>query len=507
MNVDAANCSHRWSIFSFLFLIVFVLCFQSVSGQDKYSFSKSGNVHDAVIHAWNTHYKDYFASEIKRRLFDEGDVYVLYDVQIGGLQSFVEMTRRCRDTRQISELVEVLNPVFAALTPVSRTDQSPGWVCTGGKICTAYNRLGKEVPLCSVQFLGLIGALATSVAENIPRSQQSTADKNFLQAAFTTIAVHMNRWLTASYFGRVDRKLQAKAADLNDGSRYYFTDVDLWYLTVLSDMAALYQAGLRPAARSGREAFHQLQSKKNGIEKIFNLFLARTHRTETPDGTTAEVDKGFWKYHFDTRYANYLDSIPPVTWSNVREDVSEMKTNILWDSAYISQNVGWDISHARRLVPALETFARNRKNIQEVWDYHNPAFDPVALRKAFAHQIVKRIWNGSFDYPLFSNFWSGDNGWYRVAYANQTGRQFSGYPPYGLNSSMPKGGYAVWGAFDSTLQRIFKRIFALLHSNDPEAKAFIAKYYKDLSGMGTATARGKRVPDLAFLSDLVELPE
>ncbi|MBW7892639.1 MAG: hypothetical protein H3C48_16755, partial [Chitinophagaceae bacterium] len=142
------------------------VCIQPASSQDKFDFSKRGNIHDEVLYAWNNYYRDYFASEIKRRLFQDGDVYVLYDVQIGGLQSFVEMTRRCKDTRQIAELADLLNPVFSLLKPIPAADNSTGWICSGGSICTDYRLLGNEVKLCSSQFLGLLGALATTISEN-----------------------------------------------------------------------------------------------------------------------------------------------------------------------------------------------------------------------------------------------------------------------------------------------------------------------------------------------------
>jgi hypothetical protein len=157
-------------------------------------------------------------------------------------------------------------------------------------------------------------------------------------------------------------------------------------------------------------------------------------------------------------------------------------------------------------VPALETFVRNRENIKAVWGYDNPAFDPIALREAYANQIVDKIWNGNIKYPLFSNFWSGDNGWYRVAYANQTGRQFAGYPPYGLNTSMPQGGYPVWGAFQPTLKIIFRNIFELIQADNAEAKSFISQHYQGLSGNKSKNAAKRSIQNLSFLSDLVELP-
>ena len=49
--------------------------------------------------------------------------------------------------------------------------------------------------------------------------------------------------------------------------------------------------------------------------------------------------------------------------------------------------------------------------------------------------------NGDATQPLFSNYWSGVNGWYRVAYDNGADQCREGYPPYGLTDSFPTGGY------------------------------------------------------------------
>ncbi len=481
-------------------LLIFI---QPVSSQDKPDFSKKGEIHDQVIHLWDTYYRDHFASEIKRRLFGEGDVYVLYDVQIGGLQSFAEMTRRCKDTQQIAELADLLTPVFSVLKPISDADNSTGWICTGGNICTAYGFIGKEVPLCSVQFLGLLGAVATSVSENIPPHQRTMAQKAFLSDAFNTMSVQLNRWFTAGYFASVDRRLHMAPADIKDGSSgNFFSDRDLWYLTVLSDLSELHRSGIQPAGDDGKKAFEDLQHKKEGIQKTFDLFLARTVLTTSSKGARADLDKGFWRYYFDNRYAGYTGDLSPVGWENGSDGKPAMKIQVKWDSSYIAQDAGWDISHSRRLVPALETFVRNRENIKVLWGYSNPAFDPVALRQAFANQVVEKIWNGDMKYPLFSNFWSGDNGWYRVAYASQTGRQFAGYPPYGLTLSIADGGYPVWGAFHPTLNDIFRNIFELSQADDEMAKSFASKHYKRLFGGPGKTS----VRNLSFLSDLVELP-
>ena len=64
----------KLTISSLTLVALLSLSIQPVSSQDKFDFSKDGKIHDQVIHSWNTYYRDYFASEIKRRLFQENDV-------------------------------------------------------------------------------------------------------------------------------------------------------------------------------------------------------------------------------------------------------------------------------------------------------------------------------------------------------------------------------------------------------------------------------------------------
>ena len=207
----------RLTLFFLAFTALLFILIHPASSQEKFDFSKKGKIHDEVIYSWDTYYRDYFAGEIKKRLFDQGDVYILYDAQIQGLQSFVEMTRRCKDTKQMAELVDMLSPVFSQLKPIA-PDNSKGWICTGGPNCTAYNLLGKEVPLCSVQFLGLMGALATNITENIPQRKQTQAEKAFVANTFNTIAVQLDRWFTPGYFKSLDNRLPRTAADMKNAN-------------------------------------------------------------------------------------------------------------------------------------------------------------------------------------------------------------------------------------------------------------------------------------------------
>jgi hypothetical protein len=490
----------RYSVAKVIFLL-----FVSVQllGQDLTDFSKGGKVHRQAIALWDTHYRDHWTTQIQRRLVEQGDVYVLYDVQIGGLQSFVEMNRRCGDVQQLREIAQMLTPTFAQLRPVAGENSSNGWVCTGGTTCPAYNLTDKEVPLCSSQFLGLLGAVATAMRHTIPDSQLTQADQAFLSSTYNTMAVHLNRWFDSSYFQSVNRRTGMSKDDIKDGSsRFFFTDRDLWFLTILSDLSELHLKGVRPIGDDGKQAFVELQGKKDGIGKTFDLFLDRLSFSPTPSGLAADLEKGYWRLFFDNKYALYEGKIPPVSWQKQENGKDEMITHVPWDSSYLAPDAGWDISHARRLVPALETFARNQLSIRELWGYDHAKFDPQAIRKAFATQIAEKIWNKDLAYPLFSNYWSGDNGWYRVAYAAHTGRQFSGYPPYGLSNSIPSGGYPMWGTLHPQLDAIFRRLYELAGSDEPKAQEFMLKHYGGL--IIKSSEEKKRTPSLSFLSDLVE---
>ncbi|MBD8872855.1 hypothetical protein [Rhodanobacter sp. DHB23] len=464
-------------------------------------FSCSGPVHNEAISLWEHGLRNYFADQIKDGLTVKGDVYVLYYTQ-EDLQPFVEMTRRCKDHVQIAELVAVLSPALDSLKSLPESPASKGWICTGGSTCTAANHLlGHEVQLCSAQFLGLLGAVATDIVETIPENQRSSTEKAFVSDAGSTIADQINRWLSPDYFKWVADRLKMTPASVVDSqSKYFFADRDLWFMTSLADLAELHQAGIR-LDTAGTNSFNSLQSKRQQIAGMFDLFLTRTTLTNTSNGIRAEVDRGFWRNYSDSKYALYNTAASPVACNKDSTGHMQKSIRVESKSSYIDANVGWDISHARRLVPALETFVRNRTALATIFGYHNTAFDPAKLQQAYAHQIADTIWNKDSQYPLFSNFWDGSNGWYRSGYNNGTGSCTTGDAPYGLAWSFPTGGYPQWGAFNNTIRDLGMRIFILSNSDDPKAKAFMAKNYPQIL---PSTSTTNQIWRLAMISSLVD---
>lgn len=468
-------------------------------------FSCSGNVHAEALMLWEESLRPYVTRQINVGLNKSGDVYVLYNTQIQ-LQSFVEMTRRCKDRKQIGELVTVLGPAFDSLQPLPNAPATRGWICKGGSTCTPVNRLlGKEVQLCSSQFLGLLGAIATNITENIPKAQRSSAEKAFLDNTSTAIATQLDNWLSPTYFKSVIARKTMTPEDATDGqSKYFFLDRDLWFMTSLADLAELHQAGIMPDG-AGAEAFKSLQTKHEQIADIFDLFLARTTLSDAANGQRAEIDRGYWRNYADSKYAAYHADLSPVVCQKGATGLMEKTFRVESRKSYIDPDLGWDLSHARRLVPAMDTFVRNRSNLAIVFGYRNTGFDPARLQRAFANQIMDKIWNKDRQYPLFSNFWDGSNGWYRAGYENGTGSCRPGQRPYSLAVAFPTGSYPQWGSFNSTILMLSKRLYLLLHSTDPAAKAFMGKYYRALHVPASPSAASGRKPDIVTLPFLASL--
>lgn len=469
------------------------------------NFSCTGNVHARVIAIWQHVARPYFAQQIDVGLNRIHEVYVLYNVQEEA-QDFVEMTRRCKDGREIDQLAATLEPAFHSLQPLPGLPHVQGWVCSGGHTCTSANHLlGTEVQLVSAQFLGLIGAVATDIVENVPEPDRTPAERTFLTSAATAMAIQVNHWLSPSYFQHTAQRMSMKPADDKTGSSsYFFEDRDLWFMTTLSDLSELHQADVdfTPAAT---EAFQGLQAKDPGIASLFNLFLKRLTLIPVPDGLRAEIDRGFARNLAEYRYARYSAAESPVRCRKEPSGRLQSTLQVPPQPLYRDPAVGWDTSHARRLVPALSTFVRNSRNIRATFDYSNPDFDPIELQRAFAAQLVGKIWSKNSQYPLFTNFWDGNNGWYRAGYDNGTGACASGTPPWGLSWSVPTGGYLAWGTFDGALRAIGERLYQLLYAKDAKSREFIDRYYPQIAAQGpSGAAMSNTLWRFTMLSSLVE---
>lgn len=459
--------------------------------------SCTGAVHAAAVDLWENSLKNYYAEQIGTGLGENKDTYVLYNAQTS-LDSFARMSGRCKDQKVLTGLVDVFMPALQDQESIPGSE-SKGWICRGGSICNDRNHLlGKEVQLNSAQFLGLLASISNAVIESTPTADRSGTEKAFITQTSTAIATHLDRWLSPAYLRSIQRR--RTASPRNGAKGDIFTDKDLWNITLLADLSALHG---HISDDVGKQAFAQLRAKDAQISQLIDLFLARIslHADDASHTKRAEIDRGYWTNNEDSKFAAYKGANAPVG-STARKG-SAMASLMEVGQSATDPDVGWDVSHARRLVPAMAALGKNVDNLQRVFGYANSKLQPDAMTAALSQQITDKIWNKDSQFPLFTNFWDGGNGWYRVNYDNGTGSK-SGIGPFGLTISFATGGYAEWGKYNPEISTLGARLYQIFNAKDQASVEFTRKYYEKFSPPGNASAKSAYDnAKIAFLSSLV----
>ena len=105
---------------------------------------------------------------------------------------------------------------------------------------------------------------------------------------------------------------------------------------------------------------------------------------------------------------------------------------------------------------------------------------------------------------IFSNYFSGANGWFRVAYDNKTGQCREGTRPFGMTVSFPTGGYITCARYNPTIGLLGQMLYELTSSDDGKANPFIIKYYPCLRK--SVPAQKINLARFMFLPSLVGIP-
>ncbi len=439
-----------------------------------------GELEREIWSLWDNFAKEYLTSQlINNRLMSQGDTYALYDLQTY-LHNLVDMARRCQRENRLREFAEMLVVPYSGLEKYPAGGASLAWICKGGKKCKSRNSLlNQEVKLTSIQFLVLAASVANSLSELSDRSQSS-----FVEQTLKTSVAHVLRWNNEEETEMMGLLLRAAADDVEEGSSLlFFTDRHLWLITLYAELSGiiLRQNNVLDITEISNE---HLQSMKKQLAFLLHLLSRRTALITITGRTGAKVeianlDGGFWRLHADNKYSGYTAEIKPLLCpQHVGKTVQfKISAEKIPDPP---ADLGWDLSHARRLVHAFDAIERNRDAIQKVFGISNAVLPSENVITAFARQLMERVWNGDKNRPLFSNYWCGANGWYRVAYDNNSSRCFEGYPPYGLSDSFVTGGYASWGRYIPEIHSLGIQLFRLSKSHSRPEREFINTYYSKL---------------------------
>lgn len=472
------------------------------------NFACGGSVEAEVWEAWDGNVRDYLRqNQLDARLLKQGDVYALYDIQTY-THNMVSMASRCNRTNRLKEVAGLIRIAYDALEPGTQSSPGRRWVCRGGSICNDKNRLlNQEVMLDSVQFLGLAARVANALASSGRRPDEE--DKAFIRDTGQILIEHLLRWGSDSAISSMRQATGAKPEDVTDGSsKLFFTDRPLWMITMYAELAGIIQSGVSKEVIWGKVSSEDKARLQKHCRALMEFFLSRISNrrdlnSRLGNAVLADIDRGFWRLYGDNRYAGYeADQKPAVCVPAEAEKTRKVvKYNVMSEQVQKRDDTGWDISHARRLVHALDALERKRAAMKNVFSLTDAQLPSSELTKAFANTLIAVIWNGDMEYPLFSNYFSGANGWYRVAYDIGTGQCREGYPPFGLTVSFPTGGYITWARYNPTIGLLGQRLYELTSSADGKANPFIIKYYPGLKK--SVPAKKINLARFMFLPSLV----
>jgi len=428
---------------------------------DQPRFQCGGEVEVLSWQLWDTSGRRFVRERLLQdRLLQQRDVYALYDFQ-HYMHNLVSMARRCQRTYRMIELAELVRIAFGALEPDVPMSAARQWICRGGTTCLSNpGLLNTEVMLCSVQFL----ALATAIANALSLSDAFRDPRvtSYRQQAVDVASAHLLRWADNGEIDRLRSLKELRPETIRPGSSSaFFSDKLLWEIAIYAELSGIFLVQQRYADASERplDTAKTIRMQRH-LAALMELFLARV----TYRGKAADIDRGFWRLFPNYRYAGYERPEKPVTCSSPTSDrPGEVeRVSVAPDTVPQRTDTGWDFSHARRLVHALDAIERNRTAMSSIFGLAKRQMPKRDIAASFANALLTTIWNKDAGSPLFTNYWSGANGWIGTFVDLRSQACSEGTPPYGLTESFPNGGYASWSVYLPQLGSIGATLFDLV---------------------------------------------
>ena len=408
---------------------------------------------------------DYRRPLIAKSLTDKltaGDPYVLYDVQ-GFTNNLLEMAVSCADTATIQQLVDMYLLAYPHLKSTSQGYKA--WLCNSSA-CGIYNGQPIEYTLASTQFTYLLSRTANILA-GLPAASLSSSMREFLQKYIPVIATdHLHKWIAdTTVFSRKgyncsDRgeynhhqfldKLLNRAFGNSPTYCNFVLDTDTWIIAAAAELLAADSRSTLVTLTSA-----QVRELQDHVALGSRLIQSRLTETSLTDFAGKPVkgldfDRGMWRDYPGNDYAGYIGSTFPT-----EQDKRKSPT------------VGWDFSHARRFTHVFTSLLDTRFATGQTFP------DDTVLTK-LANQVAYQIFNKNFNRPLFTNYWDGTNGWYRVGYSGRVG---FAYAPNDLSNAFPTGGYGLWGRFNPDIDRVMNAVWNVIDSTDPQLVEFRNSHY------------------------------
>ncbi|MCH7385308.1 hypothetical protein MMP71_15825 [Acinetobacter dispersus] len=492
--------THFSSTLIFLVATLFVLSITTnITHADTINATnKCGGLHDQQSwNLWDSYGKKRITDILNNRLVKQGDTYALYDTQIL-FNNLFDLAVRCNYPNRIREFANIIQITYQRLEPLPQIGgEAVIWVCRGGIHCQNGNLLGKEVQLNSAQFLGF----ASEVANELDRVYPNDSDAQQFVLQTSKISANRLRDWSTNTLPNISKRITAVSNDIHNGSSNMITDKDLWQIVIFSNIAGVVDRHPDYLIKIfGNQ--NNFDHHKDYLSALSSLMKARISKNSIMYNNKKisinDLDRGFWNSVNDNKYAGYSSPDVPVTCdpNNSQETIEVVNL----ENIKKQLNLGWDFSHARRLTNLFFALERNRTAIKKVYgDNIGNNLPSKADMEGFINQLKSNVWNQNKKHPLFSNYYNGTNGWYRVGYHKGGKNCDEGVPPYGLSNSYLSGGYIVWGKNDPLLLQLGETIYNLTYSNSIQDRKFMSRYYSDY----LPNSPGYKINALNFLPTLV----
>ena len=385
----------------------------------------------------------------------KNESYPLYKTQIR-TNNFLMAIERCKRWDLFDDFGFVLSHAFNDLFVRTYTDFSGREVAYNTWQETPDGPLGNRISVSqflfeAMSYLRIAASLPSDVRLTKSGIQKMMGKRKVVTEHYRQLVLYdqtfaINFWPEKKLKLTHQQLLSLRTnADLAAQNNYYreksaIHDFDLWMLAGTAELLAANQKS---------PEFFRLTTTERGILRGYVLdglrFLRARLRTTSLlnfQGESVEgfvVNEGLWTTQRDFRHAGYTGTEFP------DEDEEVPVTT-----------VSWDITHARRLVQTLDSFYRHR----ELLGADFPTRDDMVR---FANQYAYGIFNKNFEQPLFSNYFDGTNGWYRVGYE---GREGYGFGPSDLSYAAMEGGFGFWAEFNDDISTINRVLLKLLMATE-----------------------------------------
>jgi len=425
--------------------------------------------------------KQYFINSI-RNSFGVLDPYVLYNVQVY-TNNHLRYAAATGDAATLDEFAEVFLTSLDYIREETRYVyyywpgypresvhdlETPARMWTGDPALTENGEVGVESVLVSSQFLYAVANLINAILD-LPADQRTARMNEFISRFAPVVLVdHYDRWIFANqgifqvrgwggepglYNHRqfLQKKLNREFGRTVQNPVSYLnavTDTDLWILAGAVEILAANQKDAGAVPMSDQERQRLLEYVGIGLALVADrLTTSNLSNFSGSAATGLNFDLGAWDDHPDHAYSGYTGDTSPLGQPPMPAD-----------------NVGWDVSHARRFVQVFETLHRRRSTT-------GSSFPDEIVMQRLANQLAYGAFNKDLAAPLLFNYMDGTNGWYRVGYH---GESDPGYPPFGLANALVTGGYGFWSEFNGDVATIRDKLLELIGKTQ----------HADLSGNG-----------------------